>query len=435
MKNSKKTIIFFLVLIFTSFSLISCSINNANAEHSNNVIDFLKQYRNEESLSLLEETNNPYRVVCVNSDNTKSLYIFSTPVWKEDFSGFIDSTINNYKSAGYSVRTYYPKQGDNCFYINGNSEEYKVKITVPEKIKLKYNGIVMLPTLYGLDTHALKYVIEGKDDCLVYAYNNANGFTLELKGFNSKDIKDLLFNIEMSKGGAILNKPTYTSLMESEQKPNFIIKTFAIANNDISEVSPILDNNGFGYNMSFESQKEYCKYDKFIINFEKYIESSIYDTTVHSKYKNENMVFSNHACIGMSDYWGEEWCYYRVAESQLINFESTNKDIIKSQVNFFNLSDNILEINKQRMNERWCSFNTLWDNKKNGIDCGNNISNNSKFNFTSFNFFDESSYIRSEKPAEDYGALMKPNKINKSDYLIIATADNYNNPPFIELVY
>lgn len=73
--------------------------------------------------------------------------------------------------------------------------------------------------------------------------------------------------------------------------------------------------------------------------------------------------------------------------------------------------------------------------QKNGIDCGNNISNNSNFNFISFDFSDESTYISNEKPVEDYGALMKPNKINESDYLIIATADNYNNPPFIELVY
>lgn len=435
MKDSKKTLIFFLVIIFTSFSLISCSTNNAITEHSNNVIDFLKQYKNEESLSLLEETNNPYRVVCVNSDNTKSLYIFSTPVWKKDFSGFIDSTINNYKSVGYSVSTSYPAQGDNCFHINGNSEEYKVKIILPEKMKLNCNGTVMLPALYGLNVHALEYKVLEKEDQQIYAYNNTNGFNLVFKGFSVRDVKSLFFNLEISETGSIINKPTYAALMENEQKPNFIIKTFAIANNDISEVSPILDCNEFGYKLSFESQEKNCKYDKFVISFEKYIGSSIYDTTVHSKYKDENMVFSNHACIGMSDYWGEEWCYYRVAESQLINFERTNKDIIKSQINFFNLSENILEINKQRMNERWCSFNTTWENKKNGIDCGNNISNNSNSNFISFNFSDESTYISNEKPVEDYGALMKPNKINESDYLIIATADNYNNPPFIELVY
>ena len=433
-KGLKCAFSFFILLAFSSV-FISCSLKDINDEHSNNIIDFLRQYRNDDSLSLLEETSNPYRVVCVNSDNTKSLYIFSTPVWKEDFSGFIDSTINNYKSVGYSVSTYYPKQGDNCFYINGNSEEYKVKITLPEKMKLNCNGKVMLPTLYGLDTHALEYNVLEREDQQIYAYNNTNGFNLEFKGFSFNDVKNLFFNIEISETDSIINKPTYAAFMESEQKPNFIIKTLAISNSDITEVSPVLDNNRFGYNMSFESQKGIGKYDKFIISFEKYIGSSIYDTTVHSKYKDENMVFSNHACIGMSDYWGEEWCYYRVAESQLINFESTNKDIIKSQINFFNLSNNTLEINKQRMNERWCSFNTLWENKKIGIDCGSNIPNNSKFSFTSFDFFDESSYISSKKPAEDYGALMKPNKINESDYLIIATADNNNNPPFIELVY
>lgn len=273
------------------------------------------------------------------------------------------------------------------------------------------------------------------DGLEIIAYANTNGFTLELSPISKTQVEQLAFLLELTRNNlSITNAITYARCFLKERSPYFLVKTLALTEDGTcSPIRPQISRIGSELHVTLDCGEESADYARVLLNFEKYVNAAIYDTTSHSKQAQTNVVYSNHASLGYTPFWGDVWYYVRLEPTQLTSLQIGN--MINARLNFYRFSEGSPSIVKKRMVTQWCSFTTLWNNKLDGITVTDGDILPSTDDFISFDFTKEAEEIHRKCPDEDYGNLIVPSRSEQNASVTICTADNTNHPVFVEVTY
>lgn len=375
----------------------------------NSILSEIKKIRQENELVLDLKNTNRHRVVVCNDDGTKSAYCFSAPIYNEKTLKAVDLKFN--------------KSGNKITAMGSN-----MQMDITDKLQIKNrDGVCDILFNTPLFYNNEKSLLCGKNDTV---YLTTNGIVY-IADINEKN--ELKFEIETSKEYVnILENSGCFSLMKEKYIPYLIISCMGCLNEHEKVIAPseikCTRINKKRWSIRIKPCVADCNYLKFEINL--YEQKIFQDTTVESFHPSKRNAFGNVAYIGNTDWFGKQWLYIRPELTRSI-------DLINKRTNYVllrlpRLNDVKMPINAYRTMKRFCSFGSRWEKK-----------------------VPASEYICDLLYEKDYVKLditnlvlsEEKNKISMIDGIIIradtadmnfvalATGDNYNTPPILEINY
>lgn len=446
MKNIFKTLIL-IGLVFTLL-LTSCSFDKANECL---LVNAIYQIDTSNTIQQLHDYDSPYTICYQNSDNTYSVYIFSSPIQFNTENGYeiIDNTIVESSDPNYAfenkankIKTYFPLFLCNSFKVVREDDfiEFTVEDDVTGFSDAKQQ---MFMNMYGDMVSAVVY--ERSDMNMVF-YPTKAGIKSEI--VLKQKIDDNQHNFHVTTNGTSYQNDQngYILISSGEEKVGLIysplikgsMDKYDENDNNISIKSNMHINreeDGYAVSISID-EGAFNNEDIYPISFDPSFElylSKQPDSGIYSKKQNENSYLREISVIGNSDSLGIGMQYMRF---RLNNFINIDKDSIISS--FYHISElsgftsrKILNLHK--MHIQWSSTGLCWINK---VECGEKISTKKikksgdiAFDITKYTW---ECFTDTTCSTESYGLLLEGTE-NKNSYRIFASSDNSLYSPYVEI--
>lgn len=299
----------------------------------------LSDLRNGAPLSFDAQNSNPYRIVCKETNGTKTAYYFSSPVYDLRSKKVLDLQFRPHGNGASSVGSH-------------------ATVTYSDTIRMEdRNGYC----LFSLP-QAIRFLSERELACgSGRLFPAANGFVYRIP-FCGDPAFSLSLEVDVPPSEIRANDHCF-ALMREKFLPFLTVCTIGVADSDGSVIAPA--------SISFRKLSD-RKYTLFISSHApmgKWIllEANLYepkifqDTTVESKHPKTNNAFGSVGFIGTGKELGEQRLYSRPDYSKLSDLN--DKTILRAILHLPKLNRNPTELIATRVASRFCSFGSHWANK------------------------------------------------------------------------
>lgn len=352
--------------------------------------------------------SNRYRLVIQENNGTKTAYCFSTPIYNRNTRKLVDM---KFRLNGETIYT----EGSNA------------NITLAQNLFMENaegNVYMELPQKAVLISSQ-----EARSGCCVLS-PTTNGVVI------TSDIKDRIVNtFTIETGQPYLNvraNDRCFTLMKEEFRPLVVLSCIGSLDAYGNVISPakveyekLTDQK---YEVSISATSPIAQSVLFEINL--YENKLFQDTTVESANPLINNAFGGIGFIGNSSSYGEQWLYSRPDYSRIS--EMKDKRVHKVILHIPKLNRSNVELSAFKVNARFCSFGSNWDNK---ISDGALVSNSTTNN--GYQSLDITSLLvdfRTRTILNSEGLILK-SKIKGNVFSVIATGDSYFAPQILEINY
>ncbi len=283
----------------------------------------IRKIRNEKELDINLQNSNPYRILINEKDGGLTAYYFSFPIYGEDkriFKGMFVSTKKGYEYNGINVQV---TVVNNQLKLIANDEYVVIDFNKNVFIEPTINGIAVTSRV-----RELKLIIEGK---------------------RQKAVKE---------------NERFFALMETQHIPYLLVN--GIVGRKLNEVYPLRIKSRKMSDVKYELSVS-CDYEVEEIFFEinMHLQKMIYDTTINSKYPDQNNVFGGVSFLGESNEFGKESLYTRFDVAQLLDLSFYIIEDAKLYMVKLNKGKKA-ELIANKLLKTWCTFGMTW-NKKVGV--------------------------------------------------------------------
>lgn len=372
----------------------------------NHLLKTIVELRKRRDLHIDTSNSDRYRVVVNETDGTKTAYYFSAPIYNINSKKLVDlkftdtttpRLIGSNAQITFSNSIKLNNTHGNCFITLNNHVE---RIS---DLELHEGENIILPT-----TNGFVYKIPLK---------NALSHSIKLKldrAFSTIRANNKYFAVMIDKFTPFV----YISAIGIEDGSGYINSPFAVTNRKISE---------YEYEISASTNTGVGKYLVFEINM--YEKKLIQDTTVESYNPKVNNAFGSSAYIGHTSEFGEQWLYSRIDYMRLSDISGCRAKNATAYIP--KLSNNDLDVVAYKVSERFCSFGSNWNNKKNESNYVNRSCSADKY--VVIDITAALIHEKSKQVIATNGLILKPAK--KNDFVSITTGDSCFLPQIIAINY
>ena len=369
-------------------------------------INQIKSFRKSESFNIYPNNRNRYSIIVDEKNGTQTAYCSSIPIY-------------NLYSRKYVTRKF-SKNTHGYSYIGSNAN-----------ITIGINGIVMENESGSVHIGINNSNLNLKNEKIItnnYTYYpTGNGIVIE--SHTSDSPLALQLHLDKSFLGVHSNSKCF-SIMSEKFKPHVTISVIGILDNNNNINSPAIlsyhKNSKRDYTIYIDSPKD--KKNHIITEINMYEQKLIQDTTVDSKYSNENNAFGSVGFIGCNSKSEEQWLYFRPDISKIPFLLGYQINSIKLHIPKLNSNKQSLHINKTA--KRFCSFGTTWDKKISAA--GETIEGIDSNDYLSFNL---EKYMVSKINGtimQPEGLVLSSNNLDQG-FTSISTGDNFWIPQILEV--
>ncbi len=373
------------------------------------ILNEIKRIRRESELSLDLNNSNRYRIVACNDDGTKTAYCFSAPLYN----------VNTLKT----VDLKFHRIGSKITATGSNT-----LLDFVDKIQMKnHDGMCSIVFDSSFTYKDDKTILCGEKDTI---HLTSNGIVYNSDMSNKSEVS---FEIETSKKyDYILKNNGYYSFMREKFRPFLIISCIGCLDKNENMLAPA--------EITCEQISEYksqftvtpcisgCNYMKFEINL--YEQKNFQDTTVESLHPSKRNAFGSIAFVGNTEWFGKQWLYIR--PEILPNIDLINKETNYIIMRLPKLSNDNIPIIAFETVRKFCSFGSRWEKRVPSSKFIGNLSYDeyyAKLDITNLVMSEEKN-----KVSIIDGIIIKPDT-NDMGFIALATGDNYNTPPILEINY
>jgi hypothetical protein len=450
----------FLIVIIIIF-LASCT------SYAKPITEYVNQnmVTSNKNTEKIDKYDSPYTMCYKNSDGTYTIYMFASPISFKNSQGryeYIDNNIiknpdadmlnkgYDYRNAKNSILTYFPQKDNNDIIVKNGDDIINFSLVKPDstsiasaKLENSKNmyGDSFPEVTYGINSDAIQiknYVTKAgvKSEVVLNKYPGTNEikFKVKISGYTPENNSNGYIRFLDSKknmGGIIysgIQKDSYTKSYTEKDghlSINSSVDIEPAGSPDIYIVTFTLDN-------KFLKNKNTVYPVKFDPSFEFYLNKQP-DSGVYSKNPYTNAYLSPISVIGNSDFLGIGRQYIRFRYDYFFRCDANS--VISS---FYHLREftgfsSDEKVSFDKMNEQWSSTGLNWNNK---IDFGNEITSKivNKSGDISFDItkFTKDCFADPNWMTESYGLLLKGSEQNDR-YRVIASSDNSEYPPYVEI--
>lgn len=373
------------------------------------ILNEIKKLRKENDINIDQTNSNRHRIVVYNTNGTKTAYCFSAPIYNETTLKSVDFKFHN--------------MGEKILATGSNA-----LIDVSDKIQMKNrSGKCNVCFKNKLACKNEKILLCGKKDII----NLTSNGIVYIGDMSDKN--ELSFEIETSSEYTdVLKNNVCFSLMKEKFRPYLTVSCIGCLNEQGHVIAPAEviaeKTSDKKWRFSIIPCVKNCNYLKFEINL--YEQKILQDTTVESLHPSKRNAFGSIAFVGNTEWFGKQWFYIRpelIANMDLIN-KRTNHILIRLP----KLNDVNMPICAFEASRKFCSFGSRWEKK---VPAGKYIGeliyddNYATLNITDLVFGEEKNKI-----SIIGGIILKPLTSDMS-FIALATGDNYNTPPILEINY
>lgn len=373
------------------------------------ILNEIKKIRKEKALDLDLSNSNRHRIVVCNDDGTKTAYCFSAPIYN----------INTLRVVGLKFN----KIGNRITATGSNT-------------LLEFTDKILMKNHAGMCSVVFDSVFTYNDDNSIFCGENdivrltSNGFACTCDISNKSELS---FEINTSdKYNYVLKNNGYFSLMHKKFRPFLIISCIGCLDKSGNVIAPaeILSEqiSDCKWRFTITPCIENCSCIKFEINL--YEQKLFQDTTVESLNPSKRNAYGGVAFIGNTKWFGKQWLYIR---PEIL----PNVDLIGKRTNYIlmrlpRLSDDSIPIIAFETARKFCSFGSRWEKKVPSSKFIGTLAydeNYAKLDITNLVLSDEKNRI------SVIGGIIIKSDENDMKFVALATGDNYNTPPILEINY
>ena len=371
-----------------------------------NAVETIQQLRNEKNLDYVISDHNPYRLT-VNEKNVQTSYLFSTPI--------------RFKSSGIL---------NDCTWHENYGKYQSNGVSFDSKISVNNNTITLQKPRhrYALSGESVQTVcstgdkLVGKDICITLTSNGVMVSTRSVAG------KPVSFSLKTSNPRLNIRcNSQYFAFLENKLSPAVTLSVLYYRTNNkicypLLLTSEKIDN--YTYNITFIPSVSMD--GDILFEFNLYEEKLFQDTTVSEKLPDENNAFGSVAYIGHTNTFGEQWLYSKTIFSHM---EKYFFDKVQSMTIWIpKLSNDRPNLSAYKMEQRFCSFGSTWNNKTPYENKEISINETEEYlllDITTSNIIDGWLFPTN-------GLLLKISDCSNS-HLVISTGDSYAYPQIMEI--
>ena len=374
-------------------------------------IDMISKIRSSTSLDIMPDSKNRHCIL-IHEKDTTAAYFSSAPIYNA-FTG--KYTVPKFEKCSDDL---YSIEGTNCsVYIRGDSILFKtISDTVRVKLSKSYNWHLCDGELIG---ECIKLSATTNGVALFKMYEKDENFEVHV--------------IPANLGHEIRSNSKYFAIMKQKFTPSFSISSICVYDNERNPhallMSEALDANADRYRLTFSSAD--IKSGEMLFEMNMYEPKLIQDTTVESKRPDENNAYGGSAFIGYSKDFGEQKLYLKFDYPR---FGELNQKKLMSAKLWMPIIGAYANINAYAMENRFCSFGSTWNNRKqhSNFKLKTEVTSN-------FCWIDLSQIMigKNEKLIYTNGIILEAsnNTTSTGDCLVTATGDSYLFSPILEIKY
>ena len=409
--------LFFIYNFFSTLTLV------VRVDLYNNVAAVKKQIGGEKMQSVLREiaklrngvpmiidyhNSNRYRLVVKENDGMKTAYYFSAPIYNRRTRKIVDVKFQSNGGTVYSI-------GSNTnVTISTNvlmeNAEGACSVSLPQKCNLissqeaNCGNVILMPTLNGV---AAK--------CLVKGGEKISFFVEVGQPFLNIRANDKCF-----------------ALMKERFRPFVVLSGIGSVDASGEIIAPVKIEyqklTDKKYMITILPTTPLAHYVLYEVNL--YENKLFQDTTVESMNPSVNNAFGSVGFIGNTSLYGEQWLYSRLDYSRIS--EIMDKRIHKIVMHLPKLNRSSVEMSAYKVEARFCSFGSTWDNKIPGKIPVSDSNINREYQ--SIDIISLLVDARTKTITHSEGLILKP-KIKGKGFSVVSTGDSYYAPQILEVVY
>ena len=338
----------------------------------------------------------------------KTAFCFSVPIYDLETKNPID------------MKFIHSKNGS--FYSGSN-----VKISVTDRVRLQnqYGGcdLLNLNSVIKRTENAIFFI---SDSQVIEVTPTLNGIMLKFD-YDSKHPPKLRLTLDRAFHSTRENDKCF-AVMYQKFIPFVTVSCIGTINDKGYVIDPCKISNqkiaDLEYSLEFICKNKDTRCIMVEINL--YETKLFQDTTVESNHPNTNNVFGGTAFLGISNQYGEQWLYSRLDLSNLPQIQ--DKRILKAILHIPQLGKESSTLSVFRIAERFCSFETNWQNK---IAIAAPITESSVSN-RYYHLDITELFSNFEEPLNNF-VIRAKNGTNKP--VIIPTGDNFYTPQILEVQF
>ena len=371
----------------------------------------ISKIRSKASLDIIPGSKNRHCILIHEKDATAA-YFSSAPIYNA-FNG--KPAVPKFEK--YSEDVYF-LEGTNCsVYIRDDSILFKtVGDTVRVNLPKSYSWLLKHDELIGEN---IKLTATTNGVALYKTYSDDEKFEVCI--------------IPAKLGYELRSNSKYFAIMKQKFTPTFSISSICVYDSE-QKPHPLmlntnLDTNTDKYRLTFSSAD--IKSGEMLFEMNMYEPKLIQDTTVERKHPDENNAYGSTAFIGYSKTFGEQTLYLKFDYPR---FGELNQKKLMSAKLWIPIIGSDATINAYAMENRFCSFGSTWNNRKQHSNFKLEIEV-----IRGFCCIDLSQIMieKSGKLIYTNGIMLEASSDRTSEgtYLVTATGDSYLFSPILEIRY
>ena len=285
------------------------------------------------------QNSNPYGVVCVEPNGSRTAYYFNTPIYNEKTGKLLDMKFHS---------------ANNMFCAVGSNSE----ITIDQDVLIHNPEGYCKIALGGQFVTIFEHELVGGG---LHLRPTTNG--ISIRGQNNNE-GQLEFSLKVSESFlSVRANDKYFALMRDDFRPFLVVSCIGTIDVTGRVVSPsILKYHKIScheYKITISSCLATSKAVSCEINL---YEPKLYqDTTVESNHPGDNNVYGSIGFIGETNEFGEQWLYSR------LDYQKTSElhghKVRKAILHLPNLNESKVQLGTEKVPFRFCSFGSTWSNK------------------------------------------------------------------------
>lgn len=352
--------------------------------------------------------SNRYRLVVMESNATKTAYCFSTPIYNKETRKLVDMKFRTNEDKIYAI-------GSNA------------NITLSSQILMKNadGGVkIELPQKAILFSEQ-----EAQSGSWIFS-PTTNGIAIK---FDAKNLTDNCFTIETTQLYlSVRANDRCLAVMKEKFRPLIIISSVGVLDVSGNIVAPVkleytklTDNK---YKITFSTTCSLAH--SILLEVNMYENKLFQDTTVESSNPSVNNAFGGVGFIGNSLEYGEQWLYSRLDYSRIS--EVMNECVNKVVLHIPKLNESNVETNAYKIEARFCSFGSTWNNKVSGSKHVSNSQMRHGYQNLDITYLLVDPQTKTISNSE--GFILK-SQIKGSGFSVLSTGDSCYAPQILEINY
>lgn len=371
-------------------------------------VDEIKNIRKENKISINNKNSNRYSIIVDEENSTQSAYCSSIPIYNLHSKKYVSRKFVS-EASGFVYR------GSNSV-VNINENGFVLK---------NAEGIAEFDfPVTNIRECGYKLICS---ECEYYPTGNG----IVVRSYTTE--KPIIFHIHFDNKiyGLHTNSKCF-SIMSDKFKPFFTISSIGIINDKgkICSQAVVTYQKGSHNDYAILIEPATKSYGSIMVEINLYEQKIVQDTTVDSKYPDENNAFGGTAYIGDSYTFGEQWLYLRPDISKIPYVHGKRIHKVNLYIPKLNISTQLLKVSQSA--RRFCSFGSTWDTKVESTT--NDIEGE---NINDYVVFDISKYMitpQQKTLIQPEGLILK-SAHNNQGFTAISTGDNFWRPQILEINY